>query len=240
MKMLKKLIKRFNLPLQNNKILIHKVNGQIQECKSYPGLSIKFKGTNNTVEIWEPCRFRKYIAGNKRSKLDINGSNNKIIIKSTVHTYNSIRVIAMENNCRLYIGQNMFQTGSLLIDYTNIDNLNVNIGDNCMFGYKVNLMCGDHHTIYNQSTGEILNYPQKGITIGNHVWLAKNTIVLKDVELPDNSVVAAGTTVSKSFNQPNIIIGGSPNRILKEHINWALENVNKFDKNVIEAVNEIV
>ena len=74
----------------------------------------------------------------------------------------------------------------------------------------------------------------------NAIMKSQQEIVLKDVELPDNSVVAAGTTVSKSFNQPNIIIGGSPNRILKEHINWALENVNKFDKNVIEAVNEIV
>ena len=230
----------FSAIKRSNKILIHKTNGKIQVCKSYPGLSIKFKGTNNIVEIWEPCRFRKYIAGNRRSKLDINGSNNKITIKPTVYIYNSIRVIGIGNNCQLNIGRDMFQTGSLWIDYADIDDINVSIGDNCMFGYKVNLMCGDHHTIYSMSTGEVLNYPKKGITIGNHVWLAKNTIVLKEVDLPDNSVVAAGTTVSKSFVQPNIIIGGSPNRILKEHINWALENVNNFDKNVKEAVNEIV
>jgi len=211
----------------NNKIIVHNTNGTLRYVKNYPGIAIKFRGENNIVEIWEPCKFTKHF-WNKRSKIDIDGNNNHIVIQNTQYRLNSIRVIGMNNNCKLIIGKNIYQTGSLLIDYTCIDNLSVQIGNDCMFGYRVNLMCGDYHTVYNEETKEILNYPQKGIIIGNHVWLAKNTTVLKDVEIPDNTIIATGTIVSKTFTKPNTILGGNPVQVLKDGVNWSVKNVHKF------------
>lgn len=57
------------------------------------------------------------------------------------------------------------------------------------------------------------------IKIGNHVWLAANSSVLKGSTVGDDSVVAYGAVVSKNMEQRNVIIGGQ-NRILRTNTNW--------------------
>ena len=80
-----------------NKILLHKQNGDIIEVSSIKGLTIKFKGCNSTVEVYEPYKFGKRFIFN-RSKIKIDGDNNHIVIKSTKERINSLRVINMKNN----------------------------------------------------------------------------------------------------------------------------------------------
>ena len=50
----------------------------------------------------------------------------------------------------------------------NSSNTQINIGDDCMISYNVKIRTNDGHTIYDNSTKEILNHAQN-ITIGNHV-----------------------------------------------------------------------
>lgn len=54
------------------------------------------------------------------------------------------------------------------------------------------------------------------VIIGNNCWIGMNSVVLPGVELKDNTIVAAGAVVNKSFDEGNIIIGGVPARILKK------------------------
>ncbi len=63
---------------------------------------------------------------------------------------------------------------------------------------------------------------KKGITIGNHVWLARDVKIFKDVSIADNTVVANGSVVTKSFDKENVLLGGCPAKILKENINWEM------------------
>ena len=179
-----------------NKILLHKQNGDIIEVSSIKGLTIKFKGCNSTVEVYEPYKFGKRFIFN-RSKIKIDGDNNHIVIKSTKERINSLRVINMKNNNLLQIGENFFQTGDCIVDYTNLSNMTVSIGDNCMFGQNIKFMLGDYHKIYNKTTNERLNVSKKGIYIGNNVWIARNVTVLKDVSVSDGSVIGIGSLVTK-------------------------------------------
>lgn len=48
------------------------------------------------------------------------------------------------------------------------------------------------------------------ITIGNNCFVGANTTILLGVELADNVIVAAGSVVTKSFLEKDIIIGGNP------------------------------
>tara|TARA_B110000503_G_scaffold72285_1_gene111814 strand:- start:1009 stop:1188 length:180 start_codon:yes stop_codon:yes gene_type:complete len=53
--------------------------------------------------------------------------------------------------------------------------------------------------------------------IGNNVWIGLNSIILKGVSVGDNTIIAAGSVVTKSFGN-NLVIGGNPAKILKRDI----------------------
>lgn len=44
--------------------------------------------------------------------------------------------------------------------------------------------------------------------IGTHVWICANSTILKGALISDNSVVGAGTIVSKKFEHRNVLIAG--------------------------------
>ncbi len=204
---------------RNNKILIHKKDGTVVNAHSIKGLTIKFKGKNSIVEIYEPYNFKRRFIFNK-SIIRINGNNNHIVIKPTKESIDSLKVINIKDNNNLYIGENFYQTGFLKIDYTCFNNLSVVIGDNCMFGQDISFLLSDWHYIYDVKTGERLNAPKNGISIGNNVWIARNVQILKDVSIPDNTIIGIGSLVTKSFDEENTILGGVPAKVIKRNVCW--------------------
>jgi acetyltransferase-like isoleucine patch superfamily enzyme len=52
--------------------------------------------------------------------------------------------------------------------------------------------------------------------IGDYCWIGMNCIVLPGVIIGDNTVVAAGSVVTKSFEEGNCVIGGVPAKIIKK------------------------
>ena len=55
---------------------------------------------------------------------------------------------------------------------------------------------------------------ENGVSIGNHVWLGIRTIILKGVTIGDNSIVAAGSIVTKDV-KANTIVSGTPAKQIK-------------------------
>lgn len=53
------------------------------------------------------------------------------------------------------------------------------------------------------------------IIIADNVWIGRNVMILKGVEIGEGSIVAAGAVVTKSFPSYTII-GGNPARVLKK------------------------
>ena len=62
--------------------------------------------------------------------------------------------------------------------------------------------------------------PDKAIIVGNHVWIGCKCVLLKGAEVPDNTVVAAGTMVKSNFSGDYQVIGGNPPAVLKRDIRW--------------------
>ena len=56
------------------------------------------------------------------------------------------------------------------------------------------------------------------IKIGNHCWLAANSVILPGVELGNNVIVGAGAVVTKSFEKDSII-GGVPAKLIRKDNN---------------------
>ena len=201
-----------------NKILIHKKDGQVCEVSHIRGLNVRFKGKNSTIEIWEPFCFRRRF-GELRCKIRVAGDDNYIKIDTGLDVL-SLQIIHIKDNNKITIGKNFFSSGLVKVDFAAESNLEFSIGNDCMFGQNIKFMLGDNHRIYDINTNEQLNASKRGIKIGNHVWLARNVVMLKDTSIADNSVVAYGSLVTKNFLKENILIGGYPAKELKENINW--------------------
>lgn len=60
--------------------------------------------------------------------------------------------------------------------------------------------------------------PAKDVIIGDRCWIGMNSVILPGVHIANDTVVAAGSTVTKSFPQGNCVIGGNPARILKNFV----------------------
>lgn len=100
------------------------------------------------------------------------------------------------------------------------DSSTISIGSDCLFSNTIDIATTDWHRI-SDVKGNILN-PEKDVNIGDHVWLGRKIIVCKGVSIPDNSVIGAGSVVTKSFDETNVIIAGNPAEIKKRGVRWKL------------------
>ena len=90
------------------------------------------------------------------------------------------------------------------------------IGKDCLLSWNILVMDTDFHKILDND-GEISNSPSP-IIIGNSVWIGCDCKILKGVFLPNNCVVAAGSIITKKYEQEGIVVGSKG--VLKTDITW--------------------
>jgi len=209
---------RKNIINNNSIIVINRNNKKFYNCK-IRGLNINFVGKNSCVTIHEPFSFNS-------CSFKI-GNNSNIEIMPSQHEIANLYITAT-NESEIFIGEN-FSCRGCCIENHDEKNLKVNIGNDCMFSYGIRLRVSDGHSIYYLNTKQTINNPQRGIIIGNHVWIGLNSTILKDTNIADNSIIGAHSLVNKSFYDRNVIIAGNPAKIIKREVNWCRENTNNFN-----------
>lgn len=98
------------------------------------------------------------------------------------------------------------------MNLTLIDDYAITIGKNVLIGPNVTL-CTTGHPIHPAHRMDgMYSFP---ITIGDNVWLGGNVMVLPGVTIGENSVIGAGSVVTKDI-PANVIAFGSPCKVYRE------------------------
>ena len=108
-----------------------------------------------------------------------------------------------------YIGDNVF------INYmcTILDNNTVRIGNHAMIGPNVQIYTAAHDI---QAETRIQGWEvAKAIEIEENVWIGGGAIILPGVSIGRNSVVGAGSVVTRSVPS-NTVVAGNPARVIRK------------------------
>lgn len=200
---------------------------------------IKNTGCNNHIDISENKNIRLTVAGDNNSiiikkqpssneeiKIAIYGDNCKIVMEENITVGSELRIIMGQNhpnfgkcnNAELKIGENT-SFGEVFITIFN-SNAKLHIGKDCMFAWGIELYHTDAHPVLDKTTGEIIN-KVKTMAIGDNCWIGSHCCIMKNVHLPNNTIVGKHSLVSKSFSEEYTAIGGNPAKVIKQNVTWA-------------------
>ena len=104
-------------------------------------------------------------------------------------------------------------------NFTAVDDTHIYVGDYTMFGPNVILATAGHPILPKlRQEAYQQNMP---VHIGKNCWLGAGVIVLPGVTIGDNTVIGAGSVVTKDIPS-NVVAVGNPCRVLRE--------INEHDK----------
>ncbi len=96
---------------------------------------------------------------------------------------------------------------------TLVDDSYITVGDYTMFGPNVTISTAGH-PIDPTLREKVMQYNMP-VTIGRNCWLGAGVIVMPGVSIGDNSVIGAGSVVTKDI-PANVVAVGVPCRVLRE------------------------
>ena len=88
----------------------------------------------------------------------------------------------------------------------------VSIGRNCTISTEVLFLTHDASVGLYRGDRNSKSDVCGAITIGDNCFIGNRAIILYGVHIPDNTIIAAGSVVTKSLDEPGYIIGGNPAR----------------------------
>lgn len=123
------------------------------------------------------------------------------------------RIIVAEKGHLILGDRFRISSGSSIICYKLID-----IGQNCRISWDSQVMDTDFHRVYNLHNEHI--NPDKKIRIGNDCWIGNHCFIQKGTHLGNMVVIASNSLVHSGKPDNNVILGGSPAKVIKRSISW--------------------
>lgn len=135
------------------------------------------------------------------------------IIKELVSGYN--QYVFIEDGFKCIFGKNIRFHGTAMINYgcTFLDSNFIDIGHCVLIGPNCNLICTNHSIDKDERIKGI--FYDKPINIKDNVWIGANVTVLPGVTIGENSVIGAGSVVTKDIPS-NVVAVGNPCKVIRE------------------------
>lgn len=109
----------------------------------------------------------------------------------------------------VHFGKNIYANFGLTL----VDDTDIYVGDSTMFGPNV-VIATAGHPILPELREKAYQY-NSPVHIGKNCWLGAGVLVMPGVSIGDNSVIGAGSVVTKDI-PANVIAVGNPARVLRE------------------------
>lgn len=180
--------------------------------KPIQGLSVLDKGENNSIWLGEE------LLSNNQLRINIVFKGNNATFTLQNSKYPITMWLSLTSGNKVDIGANFLCWGLAI---NNWGGKNVKIGNDNLFSDGLTFMPADAHQIIRLGDNRILN-PGGSIEIGNHNWIGKNAVFLKNSGLGNDCVVGFNSVVTKNFPVSNCVLAGSPAKIIKSNIYWKL------------------
>lgn len=155
-----------------------------------------------------------------RAYIRIHGNNNTIKFGNNVSVGSECSFWMEGDNLTITIGDKTTFTGSVHFCVQE-NNVCIEVGNDCMFSNNIIVRTSDSHPIYDIKSKRRLN-PAASIKIGNHVWIAPNSVIMKNAYIENGSIIGSNTLVNKYVPQNSLVVG-TPMKIAKENIYWTRE-----------------
>ena len=109
----------------------------------------------------------------------------------------------------IHVGKNFFANYNCMI----IDVAKVTIGDNCQMAPNVAVYTAGH-PVYPDTRNSAYEYGIE-ITIGDNVWIGGNTVILPGVHIGSNTVIGAGSVVTRDIPEW-VVAAGNPCKVIRK------------------------
>ena len=201
-------------------VIINPATTIFSNCK------IDIDGNNNLIQIADFCTFNNVT-------FLIRGDNHRVKISKRVKFHYGGSLHIEDEGGLIEIGEDStFEEAHIAVTEPGSRIL---IGADCMFAYDIDVRTGDSHSVIDARTHQRINYA-RDVVIGEHVWVAPHCSILKGVHIHRDCIVATRTVLTKTFDQNQVIIGGSPARILKGDVTWKRQRISASQEAVLENV----
>ncbi len=126
-----------------------------------------------------------------------------------VHVGRGVNMNSELASGKLTVGTGTWIGRKCHLDFTG----NLVIGHDCTLSENVRIITHSHGLLPRSGA------EGKALTIGDRVWIGSNVIILHTVSaIGDNSIIGAGSVVTKSI-PPGVIVAGNPGRVISDITN---------------------
>lgn len=183
--------------------------------------TLRIRGKQNSVFIDASSSFTGHIT--------MKGSNNRIIIGKNCRLAGEIIVKGRDQT--VIIGD---ETTFVSVYVLCIENKDITIGRQCMFSRGIEIRTSDAHALIDNRSGRRLN-PAASVVIGDHVWVGMRAILNKGTIIVADSVVGAQSFVNSAFDEGNVVIAGTPAKIIRRGVTWNRGRRHRYSRNELDS-----
>lgn len=187
---------------------------------TYVRLKKDIIGHNNFITISRGAVLRK-------TRIRIRGNNNTLFFGENCSIGKNCSFWMEGNNISIVVGGKCTFTRDCEINAQE-DDVSIIIGEDCMFSNTIVVRTSDSHPIYDLASKKRVN-PARNVVIGNHVWIAPNTKIMKGANIADGVIIGSDSMVNGEIPE-NVLAVGRPARVVKSGVYWTRENIMCFDK----------